>query len=151
MDKNLNKEKLLLPFIAGGIKRIIRKRKRCIEEAARLKRTIDIVGPRLGRWIAEGKYRKEYGSMDNILDELGVTADELSLFCTTKLRMPFLSWRKALRMEDAKRMLIEQPDASTVKIANELGIKDKSNFRHQFKSVTGLSPSEWREKFLKKK
>ena len=53
-------------------------------------------------------------------------------------------------MADARKMLLDFPDVPVSKIASDLGIDDKSNFRHQFKSVTGLTPSEWRQKFLKK-
>ena len=150
MDKKLNNEKLFFPRITDGIKNLLRRRQRSNEEAARMKKAIEIVEPRLKIWIAEGNYRKKYDSMDSILKELGLAADELSYYCSNRLNTTFLSWRKVLRMEDAKRMLLEYPEMPTSKIANELGISDKSNFRHQFKSVTGLSPSAWREKYLKK-
>ena len=57
---------------------------------------------------------------------------------------------KELRIEDAKRMLISSPETPASKIGESLGISDKADFRHQFKSVTGLAPSEWREKNMKK-
>ena len=114
------------------------------------KKTMDLVGLRLESWVAEGKYRLWYGSMDSILEDLGLTAGELSMYCTAKLKKNFLSWRKELRMEDAKELLLKHPEVPASKIGKCLGINDKSNFRHQFKSVTGLTPSQWREKFQKK-
>ena len=115
-----------------------------------MKKTMTMVGSRLDSWVAEGKYRLWYDSMDRILEDLGLTAGELSMYCTTKLKKNCLTWRKELRMADAKRMLLEHPEMPASKIGKSLGIMDKSNFRHQFKSVTGLTPSRWREKFQKK-
>ena len=122
MDKKLNNEKLFFPRITDGIKYLLRRRQRSNEEAARMKKAIEIVEPRLKIWIAEGNYRKKYDSMDSILKELGLAADELSYYCSNRLNTTFLSW-----MEDANRMLLEYPEMPTSKIANELGINDKSN------------------------
>lgn len=120
------------------------------KDQSRKKKTMDLVGLRLESWVAEGKYRLWYESMDSILEDLGLTAGELSMYCTAKLKKNFLSWRKELRMEEAKRLLLKDPEMPASKIGKSLGINDKSNFRHQFKSVTGLTPSQWREKFQKK-
>ena len=109
-----------------------------------------IVRKKLKQWVAGKKYRLRYYSMDSILDELGLTSKELSSYCSRKFKKNFLSWRKDLRMDDAKRMLLEHPDFPVTRIAEEVGIDDKSNFRHQFKSVTGYTPTEWRLKKIKK-
>ena len=52
-------------------------------------------------------------------------------------------------LEEAKRMLLDHPEMPACQVGRALGITDKSNFRHQFKSVTGLTPTEWRKKFKK--
>ena len=150
MKTHLNKEKLLFSRISSKLKFL--KARKCKErkDQSRKKKTMDLVGLRLESWVAEGKYRLWYESMDSILEDLGLTAGELSMYCTAKLKKNFLSWRKELRMEEAKRLLLKDPEMPASKIGKSLGINDKSNFRHQFKSVTGLTPSQWREKFQKK-
>ena len=143
-------EKLLLPNLSMRLKRILADKKRRSDERADARRSMAMVEKRLARWVAEGRYRERYCSMDMILEDLGLTRNELCSYCSRKYHKPFLSWRKELRMADARRMLLDFPDVPVYKIASDLGIDDKSNFRHQFKSVTGLTPSEWRQKFRKK-
>lgn len=149
MKKHQNKEKLLLSRILAEVARVIDRRDRGIGNRQMEKRTLEIVEERLERWVAEGKHRLKYDSMDGILEDLGLTSEELSKYCTARLKKNFLSWRKDLRMEEAKKLLLESPDKPACKIGKDLGITDKSNFRHQFKSVTGLTPSQWRKKFQK--
>ncbi|MCR5464495.1 MAG: helix-turn-helix domain-containing protein [Bacteroidales bacterium] len=146
----LNNEKLPILNLRFNLKRQIYLKRKMNAEAALLRKKMAFTGERLEKWVLEGKYRIKYNSMDEILEELGVTSDELNLYCSQAFNKRFLSWRKELRIEDAKRMLISSPETPASKIGESLGISDKADFRHQFKSLTGLSPSEWREKFEKK-
>ena len=82
--------------------------------------------------------------------DLDLTGEELSFYCSTRFGKTFLTWRKELRIEEAMDLLLKFPVIPASKIGLSLGIKDKSDFRHQFKSVTGMTPREWREKNLKK-
>ncbi len=125
------------------------KKKRLVE-ARRARKVLSMVDKRLGDWVAAGKYKLNYSSIDDILKELDVTSDELSYFCATRYGKSFLTWRKELRIEEAKRMLVDYPRIPAYKIGKSLGINDKADFRHQFKSATGMTPSEWREKNIKK-
>ena len=150
MKKHLNKEKLPFSGISSKLKLFIARKEREKRDLSRNKKTMALVESKLDSWVAEGKYREYYESMDRIIEDLGLTQGELSLYCTKRLKKNFLSWRKELRMDDAKKMLVEHPEMPASKIGKSLGIMDKSNFRHQFKSVTGLTPSRWREKFQKK-
>ncbi|MBR5660096.1 MAG: AraC family transcriptional regulator [Bacteroidales bacterium] len=146
----LNKEKLPILNLRFNLKRQIYLRRKMNAEAALLKKKMCFTGERLEKWVLEGKYRIKYNSMDEILEELGVTGDELNLYCSRVFGKRFLTWRKELRIEDAKRMLISDPETPVSTIGESLGISDKADFRHQFKSITGLTPTGWREKKLKK-
>lgn len=148
---SLNQEKLRIPKIRIKLKRSLFMIKKRLDDNALTKKTLRIAGERLGKWVSQGKYRLKYESKDAILRDLDLTADELSLYCKAKFGTTFLAWRKELRMEDAKRMLLDIPHLPAYKIGMALGIEDKSDFRHQFKSSTGMTPSQWRERFSKKK
>ena len=146
----LNNEKLQLASIVSKWRqrRLMKKRRKI--ETRRTKKVTSMVDKRLGRWVAAGKYKLNYNSIDEILQELDVTRDELSYFCATRFGKSFLTWRKELRIEEAKHMLLDYPSLPAYRIGQALGISDKSDFRHQFKSATGVTPTEWREKYLKK-
>jgi AraC-like DNA-binding protein len=114
------------------------------------RRILSKVEERLGQWVAQGRHYENYKSMDDILDELGLTGEELSLYCSKVLKKKFLSWRKELRLEDAKKLLLEHPEAPVCHIGYAVGMNDKSNFRRQFKDYVGYTPLEWRKQNLEK-
>lgn len=149
MKKNQDKEKPLFSLIFREIEKICIRRKRNAALRSRTEKETGLVQARLSRWVAEGKHLVKYNCMDDILEDLDLTSYELTYYCSTRLKKTFLCWRKELRMEEAKRMLLDHPEMPACQVGRALGITDKSNFRHQFKSVTGLTPSEWRKKFKK--
>ena len=104
----------------------------------------------LADWIAAGKHHEEYPSMDAVAEDLGVSKEQLSYFFTNRLRQRFRSWRKELRIEEAKSLLLSFPHLSASAIGAMVGIPDKSNFRKQFYELTGCTPSEWRAACLGK-
>ena len=141
----LNNEKLPVLNLRFNLKRRFYLRKKRNAEEAHLKKRMEFTRSGLERWIKEGRYRIRYNKYDDLLEELGVTADELNMFCVAAFGKRFLSWRTDIRMEEAKRMLLTHPEIPASRIGLELGISDKADFRHQFKSATGLTPSEWRK------
>lgn len=66
------------------------------------------------------------------------------------LMMDFRTWKAKVKIEAAKDLLLEYPDSPVCEIASTLGFSDRSNFHHRFKSLTGCTPSEWRDKGLAK-
>lgn len=146
----LNNEKLQLWAIRFKFRRRREMRIKRLAEAKQARKVIGMVERRLGKWVADGKHRINYRSIDDILKDLDLTGEELSFYCSTRFGKTFLTWRKELRIEEAMDMLLNFPDIPASKIGLSLGIRDKSDFRHQFKSVTGMTPREWREKNLKK-
>ena len=99
----------------------------------------------LHKWVREKGFREYDKTRDQIADELHTSKEILHLYFTTKMGIDFRSWRTNLRVEEAKRLLLENVDASTSIIAEASGFSDKSNFHRQFVKIVGCSPKEWRE------
>jgi transcriptional regulator GlxA family with amidase domain len=59
-----------------------------------------------------------------------------------------MSWRKDLRIREARHLLLDYPDLPVSVIGEMAGIVDKSNFKRQFCQATGMTPRRWREKHL---
>lgn len=89
----------------------------------------------------------------------GITADEvssllntnrtlLSAYLNRELNMRYYEWISSMRIEDSKRLILENPDMSMIEIAFKVGIEDKSNFGRTFKRITGVSPLEYRKLHL---
>ena len=49
-------------------------------------------------------------------------------------------------MDEAMRLLLENRETPANLIGEQVGISDKSNFRKQFKEITGCTPVQWRLK-----
>ncbi len=49
------------------------------------------------------------------------------------------------KLEDAKKLLLQDKDSSINMIADISGFSDRSNFHRQFTKIVGCSPKEWRE------
>ena len=97
------------------------------------------------KWIAEKRYREYDKTREEIAEELGTTKEILQLYFTVVLKADFRSWRTELRINDAKKMLLENRDTSTNIIGEMCGFSDRSNFHSQFTKTVGCSPKKWRE------
>ena len=99
----------------------------------------------LERWVTNKKYREYDKSRDEIAAELRTTKEFLQLYFTTKVGQDFRTWRTKLRIEESKKLLLENKEASIQIIAEASGFSDKSNFHRQFVKIVGCSPKEWRD------
>lgn len=96
-------------------------------------------------WVGQKRYCEYDKSREEIADELGTTKELLHQYFMTKKGVDFKTWRTELRIEEAKRMLIENTDFSINIIGELSGFSDRSNFHRQFVKIVGCSPKQWRE------
>ena len=94
-------------------------------------------------WVAEKKYCRQDLSMSDVAEEFGVSEEALSFYFTNVAGERFSTIRKKLRLEEARRLICEDPSRKLSHVAHTVGIPDKCNFRKQFFSVYGIPPSEW--------
>ena len=99
----------------------------------------------LERWVSDKSYREYDKSRDDIVRELGTTKEMLHLYFATVKGKDFKTWRTELRIEEAKKLLLEKRDVSVNIIGEVSGFSDRSNFHRQFVKIVGCSPKQWRE------
>lgn len=99
-------------------------------------------------WIDHKGYTTPNITADNIATMLNTNRSRLSLYLNNELGMNYYEWIARLRVEDAKKLLIEEPETPIYDIATRIGIEDKSNFGRAFKRVTGMSPARYRNYYL---
>ena len=99
----------------------------------------------LERWVSDKSYREYDKSRDDIVCELGTTKEMLHLYFATVKGKDFKTWRTELRIEEAKKLLLEKRDVSVNIIGEVSGFSDRSNFHRQFVKIVGCSPKQWRE------
>lgn len=99
----------------------------------------------LERWVAEKRWREYDKSREQIASELNTSKDILHHYFILKKGKDFKTWRTEMRINDAKRLLLENKSASTNIIAEISGFSDRSNFHRQFVKIVGCSPKQWRD------
>lgn len=103
---------------------------------------------RIDKWFKEKGYCSAEQSMGDVAELFGISKDELSWYCRSTYGVGFLSIRKELRIQEAKRLISERPDLPMTTVGEMVGINDKTNFRRQFYEVLGITPHEWRKRIL---
>ncbi len=99
----------------------------------------------LSKLMTEDKlYQEENLSLSMLADLMALSTHQLSELINTHFEMGFSQYIRQLRVEQAKRLLKSQPDASVLSISMETGFKSQSNFYAAFKEITGLSPGSYR-------
>ncbi len=96
-------------------------------------------------WVSENGYERPLPTVTDISADIGVPEAQLNRFIRSWYDKGVLSWRKELRIEEAKRLLLSLPDVPVSEIGRLVGIEDKSNFRKQFTELVRMSPRAWRE------
>ena len=99
----------------------------------------------LEKWVKEKKYSEYDRSREEVAKELGTTREFLHMYFTMYKGMDFKTWRTELRVEESKRLLLENKELSTNVIGEIAGFSDRSNFHRQFVKIVGCTPKQWRE------
>lgn len=102
---------------------------------------------RLARWMEEEHgYRDPNLSRDSVAEGLGISSGYLSQLLSACWEKSFSDYINALRVEDVKRMLLDDEfaDYSLLAIGLEAGFNSKSTFYATFKKATGRTPSAFR-------
>jgi AraC-like DNA-binding protein len=84
-------------------------------------------------------------SLPMLAQELGVSVHALSQIINEGLGKNFFEMAASYRVEEAKRLLIDQPNIKVEEIAEQVGYMSKSSFNTAFKKITGQTPSEFRQ------
>lgn len=99
----------------------------------------------LETWVEDKRFREYDKSREDIARELNTTKEILHNYFVTRKGVDFKTWRTVLRIEEAKRLLLEDKSTSTNIIAEVSGFSDRSNFHRQFVKIVGCSPKQWRD------
>lgn len=98
------------------------------------------------RWSAEGGFRDSDASIVSLARRIGVTRQQLTSYLDHQHGCTFRIWLSNLRLEEAKRQILEHPNYSNDVIAQECGFASASQLYRVFRTATGCSPKEWSDK-----
>lgn len=87
-------------------------------------------------------------SVKTLAQLLQITPHQLSEYINVRLQRNFSGLMNEYRVEEAKRLLAENAEASVIEIAFASGFGTKSNFNSVFLKSTGMSPLQFRRQSL---
>jgi len=89
-------------------------------------------------------------TLERLAELLFITRNQLSEFLNSYLNMHFNTYVNSFRIEEAKKILIGDPERTILSIAMEVGFNSKSVFYNAFSKFTSVSPVKYRRDNLSK-
>lgn len=85
--------------------------------------------------------------MDDIAESLGVTHSFLQYYFRKFVMIDFRTWRSKLRIQEAQRLIENDPDISLEELREMVGFNHRANFYQQFQKITEMSPTEYKKHY----
>ena len=99
----------------------------------------------LDQWCMDLGYKDCNVNMLTLSRTLCISKNELSQFFDQCLHSNFRIWLSEIRLNAAKKMMLECPDYSNDIISAECGFSCRTHLYRIFKTKEGCSPTEWRD------
>lgn len=96
--------------------------------------------------LSNKQYLVQGITIEEIANSLKISRTTLSNLINREEGVNFNTWINRLRIEDAKNLMIDNPDFTILQISEMVGYTEQANFSRQFKQITGESPLVWRKK-----
>ncbi len=94
-------------------------------------------------WVARKGFCEPDPDRDSAAEKIGLSKEDLQWYFSVCMKAEFRSWRVKLRIEEAKNILLAQPDAPVNELARSLGFNSKTNFFAHFKKIIGVTTQEF--------
>lgn len=94
----------------------------------------------------EKLYQNDELSLSLLAEQLDLSTHQLSELINSHFNVNFPRYIREQRVNEAKRLLRDEPDSSVLAISMAIGFKSQSNFYTAFKEITGISPGKFRKK-----
>jgi len=90
-------------------------------------------------------YANEELNLSMLAEQLDLSTHQLSELINTRLDKSFSRYIRELRVEEARKMLINEPKASVLSVGMSVGFTTQSNFYAAFKEIAGIAPGQYRK------
>lgn len=107
---------------------------------------MNLLRPRIAKWVESKAYTRERFTIEELAAKLYTNKTYLSSFIREEYGMNFSGWIAQLRIEEAKRMMRENPDQKLIDVAFNVGFSSLAYFSSVFSKMEGVSPSLWLRK-----
>lgn len=110
----------------------------------------NILRPRIAVWVKAKAYTHEQFTLEELATRLYTNKTYLSTFIKDEYDMNFSSWVASLRIDEAKRIMMKEPEKKLQEVAFECGFSSLAYFSSVFSKSEGISPSAWQREFSRK-
>lgn len=110
----------------------------------------DILRPRIAVWVKAKAYTHEQLTLEELASRLYTNKTYLSTFIKDEYDMNFSGWVGSLRIDEAKRIMMKEPEKRLQEVAFECGFSSLAYFSSVFSKSEGISPSAWQREFSRK-
>lgn len=100
-------------------------------------------------WIKNQGYASSEINSTLLATRLNIPKRQLVQYLREVEGKTFRIWLSDLRLEEAKRLIIEHPEYSTETVAESCGFS-RSHLQVKFKEATGFTTNEWRDNHARK-
>ncbi len=91
-------------------------------------------------------YRDDTLRLQSLAEELLISGHQLSRILNESYGKNFNEFLNEYRINEAKKLLVTQPERPVLSIGYEVGFSTKTTFNAQFLKLTGKTPAEFRKK-----
>ncbi len=88
-------------------------------------------------------------TLDAIAKEAAMTPNAFCKYFKNRTRKTYMSFLTEIRVEEACKLLKEQPEINIAEIAETSGFRNISNFNRKFKELTNETPFQYRNKIVR--
>ncbi|MDR1783057.1 MAG: helix-turn-helix domain-containing protein [Dysgonamonadaceae bacterium] len=110
------------------------------------KKSVTALKKRINKWVVDKHYCQTGVTIKDLALYLGTNTKYLSLYINNNEGKTFRNWIGALRIEEAQRLIQENPSRKIDSVAEAVGYAHKAAFLLQFAKHANMTPGEWKRR-----
>lgn len=96
------------------------------------------------QWKRKKGYCQSNLSQKDVARQIGFSDTRFSQYLKKVVKTSFANWINEMRIEEAKRLLENEPSMTVQQVAAKVGFAGKANFHPLFRQFTGMTLEAWR-------
>ncbi len=117
------------------------------QEGCLTRERMEEINAALNKWCLEGGFRDNSANLIIVSQDVKVHKEELCLFFDQYLHCTFRVWLCGVRVKEAQRMIVSNPNMRVRMVAMECGFMSYEHLEAEFKKKTRMTPEEWKRKY----
>lgn len=103
------------------------------------------IAKKLESWTSQDAYIRQGLTIEDVAEAIGTNRTYLAGYIKFAYQLSFREWITWLRIDYAKRLLVERPELTVAGVSEMSGFLSLSNFTKVFSEKENCSPAKWRK------